>query len=367
MSSLEVLTVASAGFEAACQIDVLPAGHPGRALHGHSFRVSVFAGRSESLSKGPAGAVQTLQDRLQDAVAELDYTHLNQVIASPTDENIARWVRRQLNLPGIERVAVRSTEARGVDLGLNDQVQAWRRYRFEAAHRLPHVPLGHKCGRMHGHGFEVVLHARQHAGGEVSSAIYDRLDAFWTPLRDQLHRHCLNDIDGLENPTSENLSAWIWARLKSDLSELTGVTVFETASCGANFDGAAYRIWKEFSLDGAVREGPLRPGTVGPRTYGHTYTLRLHLCATLDRLRGWTVDFGDVKAIFDPLFKAIDHHPLYELPGLADGDVANVAQWIFAQAQPRLPSLYRIDLYETPRNGCLVTTSMGETAPPFPV
>lgn len=68
-------------------------------------------------------------------------------------------------------------------------------------------------------------------------------------------------------------------------------------------------------------------------------------------MKGWTIDFGDVKEIFDPIFKSIDHHPLYELQGLADGDAASVADWIFSRAKSLLPSLYRVDLHETPGNG----------------
>ena len=100
------------------------------------------------------------------------------------------------------------------------------------------------------------------------------------------------------------------------------------------------------------------------RRHGHTYTLRLHLDAPLDDIKGWTIDFGDVKEIFDPIFKALDHHPLYELPGLVDGDAASVAGWIFSRAKPKLPSLYRVDLHETPGNGCAVSELDGGPAMP---
>ena len=75
----------------------------------------------------------------------------------------------------------------------------WRRYRFESAW-LPNVPLGHKCGRLHGHGFEVILHANQDAGGRDISIDYDHLDEVWAPFHYQLNRKYLNDIDGLSSP-----------------------------------------------------------------------------------------------------------------------------------------------------------------------
>jgi 6-pyruvoyltetrahydropterin/6-carboxytetrahydropterin synthase len=98
--------------------------------------------------------------------------------------------------------------------------------------------------------------------------------------------------------------------------------------------------------------------------HGHTYTLRLHLNAPLDEVLGWTVDFGDVKTVFDPIFKALDHRTLNDLPGLTDGDAASVARWILEHARPKLPSLSRVDLHEAPGTGCLVTEAMdGPTMP----
>ncbi len=153
---------------------------------------------------------------------------------------------------------------------------------------------------------------------------------------------------------AENIAAWLWKQVKATLPELTWVTVFETGSCGANFDGKSYRIWKEFSMDSAVRHSHAPPGSASARIHGHTFTLRLHLSSPLDEVMGWTVDFGDVKEIFNPIFKALDHQPLYELPGIMDNDSATLASWIFESARSDLPSLYRVDLFETPGSGCIV-------------
>lgn len=364
MNTPFVLTVASGSFEAARRVGVLPDGHRCRNLHGHGFQASVFAELPATFAAYPGGDVDALHERLKACIAPLDYADLNAVLDEPTDENLARWIRSELKVPGIDRIAVQSTSMQGVDLDRDHRAHVWRRFRFQAAHRLPHVPVGHKCGRLHGHGFEVILHANQDLGDRPLSIDYDHLDAVWAPLQMQLSYQCLNEIEGLENPTSEHIAAWIWRQVNPVLPELSWVTVFETGSCGANFDGARYRIWKEFTLDSAVRLA--RAPSVCPRAraHGHTYTLRLHLDAPLDTVMGWTIDFGDVKAIFDPIFKRLDHQPLHEIQGLADGDVANLALWVMAKARPQIPCLYRVDLHETPGTGALVAQAIDFPAMP---
>lgn len=364
MSAPKTLTVASAGFEAARQVELLPEGHRCRSLHGHSFTATVFADLPPDFAPYPGGETDALRVHLEKCVSQLDYSRLNDTLDHPTDENLARWIRRTIGTQHIERVAIQSTTTQGVDLDRNNNAHVWRRFRFQAAHQLPNVPAGHKCGRMHGHGFEVILHANQDLGYRDIGIDYDYLEEIWAPFQAQLNYHCLNEIDGLSNPTSENLAAWIWARTKPLLPELSWVTVFETGFCGANFDGQRYRIWKEFTLDSAVRVSRAPESSHRSRRHGHTYTLRLHLDAPLDDVKGWTIDFGDVKEIFDPIFKSLDHHPLYELPGLVDGDAASIAGWIFSRAKPQLPSLYRVDLHETPGNGCAVSELDGGPAMP---
>ena len=360
MTSL-TLTSASGRFEAARALDFLPAGHRSRALHGHGFHASVCAALPSGWAPFPGAEVDALRQQLEQVLAPLNYAHLNPLIEAPTDENIARWIHARLDVPGLDRVCVQSTADQGVELDRDGQLHVWRRYRFSAAHRLPHVPAGHKCGRMHGHGFEVVLQIKPKASASDGVAINglpdDALDAAWAPLQGELDHRCLNDIDGLANPTSEAISAWLWARLQPVLPELVWVTVFETASCGANFDGETYRIWKDFTLDSATQLKHAPPLAPQSALHGHTYTLRLHLSAPLDTVLGWTVDFGDVKAIFDPIFKALDHRPLHEMAELADADTASVAAWIYHRTRRELPQLVRVDLYESERCGAIVANA----------
>jgi 6-pyruvoyltetrahydropterin/6-carboxytetrahydropterin synthase len=360
-----LLFTAAASFEAACRVDLLPEGHRARRLHGHSYLAKVRATIPPGDATFPGSEASDLHDRLAACLAPLDYRFLNDHVPHPTDENLARWVREQLAIEGIDQVGIQSTPHTGVDLDRRENAHLWRRFMFESAHRLPNVPAGHKCGRMHGHGFEAILHANVDLGARDIGVDYDHLDEVWAPIHAQLHHGCLNDIAGLGNPTSELIGSWIWNRVKPRLPELSWVTVYETASAGANYDGRHYRIWKELTLDSALRLSRAPEGDSRRRIHGHTYTLRLHLTAPLDTVRGWTLDFGDVKELFNPVFLALDHHPLHELPGVADNDPASLARWIREQAAPKLPQLDRIDLYETRGTGAIL--SWGEDGPALPV
>lgn len=110
---------------------------------------------------------------------------------------------------------------------------------FEAAHRLPNVPEGHKCSRLHGHSFRVEIHVRgdvdPHSGWVMDFA---DIKAAFKPLLDQLDHYYLNDISGLENPTSENIARWIWERLRPALPGLARVLVHETCTSGCAYTGS---------------------------------------------------------------------------------------------------------------------------------
>jgi 6-pyruvoyltetrahydropterin/6-carboxytetrahydropterin synthase len=353
----QLMYEAAVGFEAARSVSTLPESHRSRRLHGHSFVANVRVALPEAWASFAGGEVDELRQRLAAVVAPLDYRHLNRELDQPTDENLARWIRDRLDLDRVESVGVQSTRDEGVDLDAGNHAHVWRRYVFESAHRLPNVPPGHKCGRMHGHGFEVILHAKQ--------VDYDALDALWPAIHAELDHACLNDIAGLENPTSELLCSWIWRRLKPQLAELSWVTVYETATCGAHFDGANYRIWKELTLDSASRLRHAPEGDKRRRVHGHTYTLRLHLHAPLHSVMGWTIDFGDVKEIFSPIFSRLDHQPLHELMADSDASAEGLVRWIKAQAAAQLPQLDRVDLYET--RGCGAILTWGHLGPALPI
>lgn len=117
-------------------------------------------------------------------------------------------------------------------------MQIFKEFTFEAAHRLPNVPPNHKCGRLHGHSFRV----RVYAAGPVDPTtgwVLDFADikAAFKPLLARLDHYYLNEIPGLENPTSENLARWIWRNLRSSLPQISQVEVFETCTSGCIYRG----------------------------------------------------------------------------------------------------------------------------------
>lgn len=364
MQDKPAVTVARGRFESARHIDALPEGHRGRSMHGHGFVASVFTEISEHAPLYRGGEVPFLQRRMDSCLERLTYKVLNDVIAQPDDGNLARWLREWLDLQGATSVAVQSTPDQGAELDARGRMHVWRRYRFFAAHQLPHVPAGHKCGRMHGHGFQVILYADHEPGDPATDTGYERLDRLWAPLANSLNHRCLNDIPGLSNPTSEMISSWLWDQLKPGFPALSQIAVYETDSCGACFDGADYRIWKDFTIDSAVRHGHAPAGDPRRALHGDTFMLRLYLKAPLDQVMGWTVDFGDVKTIFDPLFKSLDHQPLHERPEFETGDTASIAGWIQRQVQTALPQVVRVDVFDSQGAGTLVGSDTGGPALP---
>jgi 6-pyruvoyltetrahydropterin/6-carboxytetrahydropterin synthase len=117
-------------------------------------------------------------------------------------------------------------------------MEIFKEFSIEAAHHLPNVPVGHKCARLHGHSFQVRI-AVAGPVGEASGWVLDFADikSAFEPLYQQLDHHYLNEIDGLDNPTSENLARWIWERLKPRLPLLSSIQIRETCTSGCIYQG----------------------------------------------------------------------------------------------------------------------------------
>ncbi len=119
-------------------------------------------------------------------------------------------------------------------------MEIFKVFTLESAHRLPHVPAGHKCARVHGHSFRVEIHVRGPVDGQLGWVMdFADVKAAFDPLYRQLDHHYLNDVPGLENPTSEHLAKWIWQQLKPTLPQLSAVVVHETCTSGARYTGEA--------------------------------------------------------------------------------------------------------------------------------
>jgi len=116
--------------------------------------------------------------------------------------------------------------------------EIWKEFTFEAAHYLPHVPEGHKCRRLHGHSYRVEVRVRGPLDPRLGWVMdFADLKAAWAPLDEALDHRYLNEIPGLENPTSEVLAQWIWTQLAPQLPGLCAVAVRETCTSGCSYQG----------------------------------------------------------------------------------------------------------------------------------
>jgi 6-pyruvoyltetrahydropterin/6-carboxytetrahydropterin synthase len=118
------------------------------------------------------------------------------------------------------------------------QVELVKEYRFEAAHRLPRLPDGHKCKRLHGHSFRFEVRLAGEVDRQTGFLVdFWDVDAAVAPLLERLDHHYLNEVEGLENPTSEVLAGWIYQQLRPRLPQLEAVTVSETCDSRVIYRG----------------------------------------------------------------------------------------------------------------------------------
>ena len=120
-----------------------------------------------------------------------------------------------------------------------EPMDIYKEFHFEAAHRLPNVPEGHKCARLHGHSFQVCLTVSGAVGADSGWVMdFGDIKQCFAPLRAQLDHNYLNEIPGLENPTSENIARWIWEKLKPGLPLLSRIEIRETCTSGCVYRGS---------------------------------------------------------------------------------------------------------------------------------
>jgi 6-pyruvoyltetrahydropterin/6-carboxytetrahydropterin synthase len=112
------------------------------------------------------------------------------------------------------------------------------RFDFAAARHLPKLASSHRCRRLHGHTFQIELTIRGEMSGDRDWIVdFDDVDQFMTELKDELDHRQLNDIPGLENPTTERLAQWLWVRIAPQFEGLYKVTVQEHPSRGVSYYG----------------------------------------------------------------------------------------------------------------------------------
>ena len=133
-------------------------------------------------------------------------------------------------------MAVELADAQG--FGDSVAMEIFKEFSIEAAHWLPNVPPGHKCRRMHGHSFKVEVSIE----GEVDPHlgwVYDHscISRSMEPLLDLLDHSYLNEIEGLENPTIENMAGWLWQRLLPSCPGLCEIVIHETPTARCSYRG----------------------------------------------------------------------------------------------------------------------------------
>ena len=117
-------------------------------------------------------------------------------------------------------------------------MEIYKKFSIEAAHRLPNLPEGHKCGRLHGHSFQITIYVSGQVDAQKGWIMdFSEIKQKFSPLFNQLDHHYFNEIKGLENPTSENLVRWIWQRLKPELPTLCKIEIQETCTSGCIYRG----------------------------------------------------------------------------------------------------------------------------------
>lgn len=119
-----------------------------------------------------------------------------------------------------------------------ETMELFKQFSIEAAHWLPNVAADHKCRRMHGHSFQIQVYVRGPVDPQLGWVMdFAEIKAAFAPVEDEIDHRCLNEVEGLENPTSENLARWLWRRLHPSLPLLSKIVVQETCTSGCIYSG----------------------------------------------------------------------------------------------------------------------------------
>lgn len=117
-------------------------------------------------------------------------------------------------------------------------MEIFRIFYVQCARRLPALPDTHPCSRLHGHSFRVKLTVSGDADPQLGWVMdFSEIDTAWQRIHDLLDHRYLNDIAGLDNPTSEHIALWLWRALQPDLPGLAAVSVMETHDSGCVYRG----------------------------------------------------------------------------------------------------------------------------------
>ncbi len=108
-------------------------------------------------------------------------------------------------------------------------------FHYDAAHKLPLLPSTHKCSRLHGHTYRLLVTVDGPVRDDGFVIDFADLKTIIDPLITTLDHYYLNDIPGLENPTVEVQLKWLWERI--NLPGLTELTLYEGLTNSATYRG----------------------------------------------------------------------------------------------------------------------------------
>lgn len=330
----------SFAFEAARQLGQMPKKYASPCIHGHSFLLNV---RQWSEIEDESVVFSHMDSSFSPLIHQMNYGFLNQKLGmkEPSNFQILQWISLQKPEASIKNWTLQSIagqECRLQSSGLKTMMWSTT---LHAAHFLPHVPLGHKCKNLHGHNFHINLHWNVDSDWEALEA--ESMTFIVQPFFASLNHRLLNEISGLENPTSEIFCAWIWQQLMPLIPSLTEITVYETRTAGCTYGGNLWRGFKTFELDSAwSQKGVL---------HGYSYTITLFFTSQLDPYLGWTIDYGDIKNRFQECFKTLDHRYLNEVLQTETPSLKAMARFIEARLTPVLPELSGISIDFMPQTG----------------
>jgi 6-pyruvoyltetrahydropterin/6-carboxytetrahydropterin synthase len=208
----------------------------GQRVHGHTYTIDLVVEGEPDEDTGWLVDFGEIRRAFDSVAGELDHQLVNDVpgLESGKRGAIADYIYKHLQprLPLLKKVVVRvDSEQEYIPrpVAPNDYLDLPARVAFavQAAHHLPNCGHEHPCRRPHGHSYRIEVGADSLAG----------LDAKLEPIYEALDHKYLNDIEGLANPTAENMAAWIWKRLEPTVADLSVVVVRESPDCACIYRG----------------------------------------------------------------------------------------------------------------------------------
>jgi len=224
-------------FEAAHRNPHAGPGSPQARVHGHSYQARVFVEGVVDSEMGWLMDFAEIRRACGRVIHQVDHYLLNDVpgLEDASLAGLQSWlsVRLTAAIPSFSHCEVQILGDTELSPAITPESESYPgtglQFGFAAAHSLPRVPAEHKCRRLHGHSYRVIVGASPKAMAEVDRAVR----ALYPTVG-----HCvLNDIPGLENPTAEHLAQWLWERLTGDGCRIDAVTVGETCTSGCVYRG----------------------------------------------------------------------------------------------------------------------------------